>query len=74
MAALADNGQAQEPLGSLLVKRGLITPEQLELALQEQKTSGEPLGAIVVARGFAAPATVAQALATQSRRPTRCCS
>ena len=65
MAALADNGQAQEPLGSLLVKRGLITPEQLEVALQEQKTSGEPLGAIVVARGFAAPATVAQALATQ---------
>ncbi len=65
MAALADNGQAQEPLGSLLVKRGLITPEQLEVALQEQKTSGEPLGAIVVARGFAAPATIAQALATQ---------
>lgn len=65
MAALADNGQAQEPLGSLLVKRGLITPEQLEQALAEQKTSGEPLGAIVVARGFAAPATVAQALATQ---------
>jgi hypothetical protein len=65
VAALADNGQAQEPLGSLLVKRGLITPEQLEVALQEQKTSGEPLGAIVVARGFAAPATVAQALATQ---------
>jgi predicted nucleic acid-binding Zn-ribbon protein len=65
VAALADNGQAQEPLGSLLVKRGLITPEQLEVALQEQKTTGEPLGAIVVARGFAAPATVAQALATQ---------
>jgi chromosome segregation ATPase len=65
VAALADNGSGQEPLGALLVKRGLITQEQLEDALAQQKTSGEPLGAIVVARGFAAPATIAQALATQ---------
>src|SRR5438270_7088995 len=65
VAAIADNGNEQEPLGTLLVKRGLITPEQLADALAQQQASGEPLGAIVVARGFAAPATVAQALATQ---------
>src|SRR5436305_7893976 len=65
VAAIADNGNGQEPLGSLLVKRGLITPEQLADALAQQQASGEPLGAIVVARGFAAPATIAQALATQ---------
>jgi len=68
VAARADNGDAQapqEPLGLLLVQRGLITDEQLALALEEQKTSGEQLGTILVARGLAAPATVAQALATQ---------
>jgi len=54
-----------EPLGSLLVSRGHITEEQLELALIEQKATGRPLGEIVVTRGFAPAPTVAQALATQ---------
>jgi uncharacterized protein (DUF3084 family) len=54
-----------EPLGSLLVSRGHITEEQLELALTEQKATGRPLGEIVVTRGFAPAPTVAQALATQ---------
>ena len=69
MSALADNNGIRppaEPLGTLLLKRGLITQEQLTAALEAQKGSGEPLGAIVVAQGFATPATVAQALATQS--------
>ena len=68
MAALPDNGGQRmraEPLGSLLVSRGHITEEQLELALTEQKATGRPLGEIVVTRGFAAAPTVAQALATQ---------
>jgi hypothetical protein len=56
---------AQEPLGTLLVRRGLITGEQLEAALAEQEQTGAQLGAIVVARGFVRPETVAQALATQ---------
>ena len=68
MAAQPDNGStavAHEPLGAVLVKRGLITDEQLAAALEQQRTSGEPLGAILVARGFVTPALVAQALATQ---------
>jgi hypothetical protein len=56
---------AQEPIGALLVGRGVITPEQLESALATQKSTGQPLGKIVVDEGFAAPALVAQALATQ---------
>ena len=56
---------ATEQLGTLLVKRGLITAEQLTAALADQQASGEPLGKIVVARGFVSPAMVAQALATQ---------
>src|SRR2546423_10951262 len=54
-----------EPLGALLLSRGLIAPENLEIALTEQKATGRPLGEIIVSRGFAAAPTVAQALATQ---------
>ena len=64
-AGAEDTRPAPEQLGTLLVKRGLITDEQLATALAEQQASGEPLGKIVVARGFASPAMVAQALATQ---------
>ena len=56
---------AQEPLGTLLVKRGLISEEQLAVALADQKETGEPLGKIVVDRGFTRPEVIAQALATQ---------
>src|SRR6476646_4704310 len=66
VAANAGVRPPAEPLGTLLLTRGLITQEQLAAALEAQKGSGEPLGAIVVAQGFATPATIAQALATQS--------
>ena len=55
----------QQPLGALLVRRGLITEEQLAAALADQRATGAPLGQIVVSRGYAASAAVAQALATQ---------
>jgi len=55
----------QQPLGALLVRRGLITEEQLAVALADQRATGAPLGQIVVSRGYAAAAAVAQALATQ---------
>ena len=55
----------QQPLGALLVRRGLITEEQLAAALADQLATGAPLGQIVVSRGYAASAAVAQALATQ---------
>jgi hypothetical protein len=64
-AGAEDTRPAPEQLGTLLVKRGLITAEQLAAALADQQASGEPLGKIVVARGFVSPAMVAQALATQ---------
>jgi hypothetical protein len=56
---------SQEPLGTLLLRRGLITNEQLATALADQQATHEPLGHILVARGYATPATVALALATQ---------
>ena len=56
---------SQEPLGTLLLRRGLITDEQLATALAVQQGTGEQLGHILVARGYATPATVALGLATQ---------
>src|ERR1700687_5007103 len=40
------------PLGQLFVERGLITQEELEDALVEQRETGKRLGSILVARGL----------------------
>src|SRR5205823_2980133 len=67
MTALQQGGLRPPPeqLGTLLVRRGVITPEQLAAALEEQQTTRKPLGEIIVTRGFAPGPMVAQALATQ---------
>jgi len=53
------------PLGSLLLRDGFLTAEQLEQALTEKDATGHRLGEIVVARGWVAAATVAALLAEQ---------
>ena len=63
--AAASQPPAKEQLGTLLLRRGLITEEQLQTALAVQRETGAPLGQIVVERGFVRPSIVAQALATQ---------
>jgi len=40
-------------LGERLIEYGLITPDQLEIALLEQKVSGDQLGEILISLGFA---------------------
>jgi MSHA biogenesis protein MshE len=54
-------------LGNLLIQQGLLTNEQLEFALGEQKRSGRKLGRIVVESGFVTEEAIAQALARQLR-------
>jgi type IV pilus assembly protein PilB len=39
-------------LGDLMIEQGLITDEQLQLALQEQKKTGELLGSVLFSLGF----------------------
>jgi hypothetical protein len=56
------------PLGELLLSRGLITPEQLEQALADQRDSGRPLGEVFIRLGFTSGRIIAQALATQHGR------
>jgi hypothetical protein len=53
----------RRPLGELLVGKGLVTREELELALAEQSESGRLLGTILVERGFISGPALAVALA-----------
>jgi MSHA biogenesis protein MshE len=56
-------------LGDLLIQQGLLTPEKLNLALEDQKRSGRKLGRIVVEKGFVTEQAMCQALARQMQIP-----
>ena len=66
MAAPAAN---PERLGDLLVREGLITREQLEKALQEQKQNGTRVGYNLVKLGFIAETELTKMLARQFKMP-----
>ena len=50
------------PLGKLLIQKGVISEDQLRIALIEQKRSGDPLGKLLISLGFVTEATVREAL------------
>jgi len=50
------------PLGSLLIQKGVISEDQLRIALIEQKRNGEPLGKLFISLGFVTEATIREAL------------
>jgi type IV pilus assembly protein PilB len=56
-------------LGSILVEQRLITPEQLDAALEEHHASGRSLGRVLVARGDVTEKDLVAALATQIGMP-----
>jgi type IV pilus assembly protein PilB len=56
-------------LGDLLVREGLITKEQLDKALQEQKSNGQRLGYNLVKMGFVQETEITKMLARQYRMP-----
>ena len=53
------------PLGTLLVRDGALTAQQLESALSEKERSGRRIGEIVVGNGWVSPAKIATLLAEQ---------
>jgi type IV pilus assembly protein PilB len=53
---------ARKRIGELLLESGLITKEQLEIALKEQKRTGELLGSILYSLGFISLKDLYQAL------------
>lgn len=58
---------AKSRLGLLLIRKGLITPEQLDLALKEQSRSGLRLGEVLVGWGMVTERQINRALKRQSR-------
>ena len=54
-----------KPLGELLIERGVINHEQLQLALEHQKKNGGLFGEVLVDMNFATEKDIAQALTCQ---------
>lgn len=53
-------------LGERLIDAGLLTPDQLDLALREQKRTGERVGEILVNLGFVTQEQISAVLASQA--------
>jgi hypothetical protein len=62
---MAPERPAWLPLGALLMREKLITPEQLELALADQQATGLRLGELLVDWGWVDSGAVSRALAEQ---------
>ena len=58
-----------ERIGDILIKRNIITPQQLMEALDVQKVSGKPLGDTLVEIGATTEDEIAKALAKQKNLP-----
>ena len=58
------------PIGQTLIHLGLISKDQLHIALREQGRSGEALGRQLVRLGFLSEATLRDALARTLDRPS----
>ncbi len=64
----------KRPLGQVLVEGRFITPEQLNLALEVEKSTNEPVGAILVRMGTLSPADLRATLAAQQALATLECA
>ncbi len=56
---------ADTVLGSLLIKRNLVTEDQLNEALRDQESDPKPIGTILVEKGFVAEADLRDVLSRQ---------
>ena len=54
--------EVKQPLGRILVNKGVISEDQLRIALQEQGKSHQPLGRLLVRLGFLSDATIRDVL------------
>lgn len=66
-AASGSTSERAPKLGEILVAQGKITPQQLAIALERQKTSGRRLGEELVKAGFVQRSVVSRALRVQRR-------
>jgi type II secretory ATPase GspE/PulE/Tfp pilus assembly ATPase PilB-like protein len=54
--------QPQQPLGRVLVGKGVISEDQLHIAMREQHRNHQPLGRLLVGLGFLSEATIRDVL------------
>ncbi len=69
---------SQIPLGQTLLVKGIVSQDQLNIALTEQKRFKAPLGKVLVMLGFVTEATSSilprsRSCPGTSRAATRCC-
>jgi len=53
---------ARRPLGQILISEGILSEDQLRIALLEQMKLNQPIGKLLVSLGFVSEATLRQAL------------
>ena len=58
----APQQQTQQPIGQLLIAKGVISEDQLRIATQEQTKSPQTLGRLLVRLGFLSEATIRDVL------------
>ncbi|MDX8400985.1 MAG: ATPase, T2SS/T4P/T4SS family [Gallionellaceae bacterium] len=51
-----------QPIGQLLLAKGVISDDQLHIALQEQRKTSQPMGRLLVRLGFLSEATIRDVL------------
>ncbi|HEY3487956.1 MAG TPA: ATPase, T2SS/T4P/T4SS family, partial [Gammaproteobacteria bacterium] len=59
---MLDKTQKRKLLGQILIEQGIVTSDQLQIALTEQKRNNKALGKIIVALGFATEAVMRDVL------------
>lgn len=62
----SDSSQPVRRLGDILLERGLVTMDQLDIALREKNRRGQMLGETLVEMGFVSAATLSTLLAESS--------
>ena len=66
--------QAKRHIGQILISQGILTEDQLRIALLEQLKTHQPVGKLLVNLGFVseAPRSTASASSAEMRRTTGC--
>jgi type IV pilus assembly protein PilB len=62
---MADDFLRRKPLGEILLDQGIVSQEQLDQALEEQRKSGRLLGRVLVELGFVKEERILEALGIQ---------
>jgi type IV pilus assembly protein PilB len=58
--------QSTQPLGEVLVSQGVITSDQLQIAVKEQGRTGKRLGEVLVSLGFCTEEDISTVVASQA--------